>query len=346
MESIEDIEALFSSIQSAGQPTNRWYTEPIPSLKDSRVLLSRGPDGAYSLFIRGPLTSFGRLPSLPSLEHKGNAVDAQTGDEFPALRISAPSFAQGNAAVTHIVYEFIRLIGEDPGVDNASLIRRVSWILEILGRNDGPMSPEKQRGLAAECLLLSELLGRGRERGVAPEGVIDKWVLGRRDFAGNGIAIEVKATASATRRHHIGSLSQLEVDSASEKVFIYSVGMRHDPSTNQYLPDYIDAVNSELATSDGEPLSTAREAFEDKLTSYGYDNSHRGLYTSGEGILQRPTLPPRLFRVEDLERLTIASFRNNELPASVVGVSYELEISSQPLSTNDKHEILDSMIGH
>ena len=207
------------------------------------------------------------------------------------------------------------------------------------------MSTERQRGLVAECLLLLELLGRGRERGVAPEGVINKWVLGRRDFAGNGIAIEVKATASATRRHHISSLSQLEVDSDSEKVFIYSVGLRHDPSTQKYLPDYIDAVESELVTSGGEPLPTAIEAFEDKLISYGYDPSHRGLYTSSDGILQSPLLPPRLFRVEDIDRLTISNFKNNRLPASVVSVSYELDISSPPLSINDKHEILDSMIG-
>ena len=152
----------------------------------------------------------------------------------------------------------------------------------------------------------------------------------------------MKATASATRRHHISSLSQLEVDSDSEKVFIYSVGLRHDPSTQKYLPDYIDAVESELVTSGGEPLPTAIEAFEDKLISYGYDPSHRGLYTSSDGI---PLLPPRLFRVEDIDRLTISNFKNNRLPASVVSVSYELDISSPPLSINDKHEILDSMIG-
>ena len=200
VESIEDIDALFSSIQLADQATNRWYVKPIPSLRDTKVLLSRGPASEYCLFIKGPLASFDQLPPLASLEYREAAVDAQTGEEFPALKISAPSFAQGNTAVAHIVYELIRLLDEDPEIDNASLIRRVNWILEILGRSDGPMSTEKQRGLVAECLLLSELLGRGRERGVAPEGVIDKWVLGRRDFAGNGIAIEVKATASATRR--------------------------------------------------------------------------------------------------------------------------------------------------
>ena len=43
-------------------------------------------------------------------------------------------------------------------------------------------------------------------------------------------------------------------------------------------------------------------------------------------------------------RLTISNFKNNELPTGVVNVSYELEISSLPLSSNDKREILDAMI--
>jgi len=345
VESIEEIEDLFSSIQRADYPENRWYINAIPSLDDSRVMLSRGPSDDYCLFIRGELTSFGQLPPISSLEYREAAVDAQTGEQFPALKISAPRFGYGNTAIVHIVYELIRLLIEDPEIDNSSLIRRVNWILETLGHIGGPMSPERQRGLVAECLLLMELLGRGRERGIAPEGVINRWVLGRRDFAGNKIAIEVKATASATRRHHIGSLTQLEVDSEAEQVFIYSVGLRHDPSTQRYLPDYIDAVERELVTPDGQPLLTAKEAFAERLASSGYNTSHKGLYSSSDGILQSPVLPPRLFRVEDIERLTISNLKGNKLPTSVSGVSYDLDIYSQPLGISDKHQILDKMIG-
>ncbi len=105
MESIEDIEALFSSIRLADQPTNRWYIKPIPSLKDSKVLLSRGPASEYCLFIKGPLASFDQLRPLASLEYREAAVDAPTGEEFPALTIPAPSCAHGNTAVAHIIYE-------------------------------------------------------------------------------------------------------------------------------------------------------------------------------------------------------------------------------------------------
>ncbi len=345
MESIEDIQALFSGIQLADPSEHRWYIEPVPSLASSRILLSRGPHpGDYCLFIKGPLRSFGRLPSLASIEHKEDAKDAITGETFPALRISAPRIPQGNPAVTHIVYELIRQIGEDPEVDNASLIRRVVWILEILGRKGAPMSPENQRGLAAECLLLSQLLTRGREIGVGPEAVIDKWVRGRRDFFGGGIAIEVKATSYNVRRHHISSLGQLDKDDDSEKVFIYSVGLRHDPSTLRCLPDYLQAVEEQLAAPSGNPLPAAQEAFERNLASAGYDSSHEGLYRSGEGILQNTVLPPRLFRVEGLDRLTISSFKNDQLPSGVVSVSYDIEIFSEPLSLSAMNEILDSLM--
>lgn len=344
MESIDDIHALFSGIQLANLSANRWYIEPIPSLGTSRILLSRGPSEEYCLFIKGPLTSFGHIPLLASIEHREDAMNAVTGERFPALRIFAPNIPQGNTVVAHIVYEFIRQIGEDPEVDNASLILRVNWMLQLLGRQGAPMSPENQRGLAAECLLLSQLLSRGRELGVGPEAVIDKWVRGRRDFFGGGISVEVKATAHNVRRHHISSLGQLDKDDDSEKVFIYSVGLRHDSSTSKCLADYIRAIEEQLITPNGNPLPAAREAFEAKLASAGYDSSHEGVYRSGDGILQNTVLPPRLFPVEDLDRLTISSFKNDQLPIGVASVSYDIEIFSEPLSFSAMNEILASLV--
>ena len=344
MESIEQIDALFSGIELADLSTNRWFTESVPSIPSSRMLLSRDATGSNCVFIKGSLESFGRLPLLANIEHKSDASDALTGERFSALRIAAPPIPDGNIAVSHIVYEFIRQVIEDPGVDNASLVRRVSWILEVLGRQGAPMSPEKQRGLLAECLLLSELLTRGRAAGVGPEAVIDRWVSGRRDFTGGGIAIEVKATAYMTRRHHVSSLDQLDTDDETESVFIYSAGLRHDPSGPRSLTEYIEAIEAQLVTPSGDRLPTAADAFREKLGSAGYDDSHEGLYRSGPGILQSTTLPPRLFRVEDLGRLQTTSFKNDELPTGILSVSYELEITSEPLSRLEADQVLDSML--
>ena len=344
MESIEEIDALFSGIQYANQSANQWYIESIPSLSSSRILLSRSSSEENCLFIKGKLESFGRLPSLASLEYREAAVDAQTGEEFPALRISAPAFPQGNNAIVHIVYELIRQLVEDPLVDNASLLRRIGWIIELLGRKGAPMSPDHQRGLAAECLLLAQLLMQGRKVQISPESVIDKWVQGERDFNGGGISIEVKSTSAATRRHHISSLSQLDIEDLSQEVFIYSVGLRHDPSASMFLPDYLRAVEEQLVSSNDEQLPVAFDAFANKLSGAGYQSDHEGLYRSGDGILQSTLLPPRLFRVQDINRMTINNFKNNSLPPGVVSVSYEIEIFSDPLSRPESESVLEALV--
>jgi len=337
VESIEDIEVLFSDIELAS--SNLWHTKTIPSIDNSRILLSRDSSGDYCLFIKGRSESFGQLPSLANIEHRDDAIDAQTGENFPALKLHAPKFVQGNAAVAHIAHEIVRCLGEDPDVDNASLIQRVNWILEVLGHKDAPMGEPRQRGLVAELLLLSQLLQRGREYGVSPEGILDKWhgpTGGRRDFSGSQIAIEVKATAATTRRHRIDSLAQLESDEL-ETVFIFSVGLRHDQSFSKCLTDYAHDISVQLVGLDGNPLLEAREKFEAKLSACGYDRTHDILYRSAPGILQSANLPPRLFRVSDLDRLRLTSFKNDALPLMVVNVSYDLELSTAP-------DIFDSMI--
>jgi hypothetical protein len=346
MESIAQIEGLFSGIPMAEPSEFYWHTESVPSISSDRLLLSRGSNGDYCLFLKGSLASFGRLPSLACMEHREDSTDAKSGVSFPALRIRAPRVAYGNRAIAHVAYETTQRIVEDPDVDNSSLIQRVSWILGVLGHRESPLRARNQRGLAAECILLGHLLQRGRERGIAPDGIIDRWhgpTGGRRDFSGGQIAIEVKATASATRRHRIDSLSQLDTDE-SEYLFIYSMGLRHDLSYRKCLTDYVDEIITQLVSIDGRPLTDARDRFEAKLNSAGYDRSHDSLYRSGPGILQNANLPARLFRVEDLERLRITSFKNDALPRMVVNVSYDLELSAEPVTRDDMNAALDAMI--
>jgi len=172
----------------------------------------------------------------------------------------------------------------------------------------------------------------------------NKWVRGRRDFSGGGVAIEVKSTAAATRRHHIGSIDQLDLEDDSESVFLFSVGLTHDASSQNYLPDYLAIVFDQLVSSTGAPLFVARREFEEKLKSAGYDPTHEGIYRSGEGISQRHSLPPRLFAVENLNRLTYDNFVGNELPGGVTNVSYELNVSGEPLNFEESNSVFDTLI--
>ena len=316
----------------------------MPGLDDPRVLLSRDGPERYCLFIPGSLESFGRLPAVGNIEHKSYAVDVQTREKVAALKLSAPPNAVGNVAMAHIAYELAQEVASDPEVDNASLIRRVAWILELLGHHDSPMSPEAQRGLLAELLFLGELLDRAPSKGRSPDAVVDRWVRGRRDFQGGSIAVEVKATAQATRRHHIGSLEQLTPDNDAVQVFLYSVGVRHDPASTVCLPNYVDRVRDKLVGSDGEPLPAATEVFESKLESAGYSFSHEGIYRSGPGMLLNQGMPAALFALEDIPRLDVTSFKDDRMPAGIVNVAYELEITADPLDAGRHRAVIDGIL--
>jgi hypothetical protein len=344
LETIADIDQILASTQVADPGLDRWHTVELPSLGSSRILLSRSAEDRPCVFIQGTLSSFGRLPPLPSLEHRENSIDADTLESFPALRISAPNGASGRIALAHIVYELAAELSADERVDNSSLLNRVSWILDVLGKQGAPLSHRSQRGLLAECLLLRRMLERALTIGISPERVIELWVSGRRDFSGNGIAIEVKSTAMATRRHHIGSIDQLEQSDNDVDVYLYSIGILHESSSNSFLPDYVQSVEDRIVDSSGSPLSSAVQAFRDKLSSVGYHSSHDSLYRSGDGIIQRSTLPPRLFHVDSLDRLTLENFVDDQLPPGVIGVSYELEISADPIAPDETLNVLDRMI--
>ena len=59
------------------------------------------------------------------------------------------------------------------------------------------------------------------------------------------------------------------------------------------------------------------------------------MYNSGSGLLANPMLPPKLYRVEDLDRLRVTSFKKGQLPSMVTPISYEIDVSAEPLSDGE-----------
>jgi hypothetical protein len=51
-----------------------------------------------------------------------------------------------------------------------------------------------------------------------------------------------------------------------------------------------------------------------------------------------------LFQVENLSRLTVNNFKNNQLPSGIVNVSYDIHITSEPLSITTMNEVMELMI--
>ena len=342
MLSIEEISARLNDLPTA--VGDQWHLYP---LVPTRIFLSRGHDASFTVFVEGDANSFGQLPLLRGIEHREDAKDVESGRIFGALRLTAPPTPHGSQALEFIAYELMRSVDADPGISNASLISRVGWILQLLGAEPELLSPERQRGLVAECLFLRRLLQIGRLHGIAVRTVLDRWwgpSGGKRDFAAIGVAVEVKSTALNSRIHHISSIDQLEPLSPGELAYLCSVGIKSEPTADRKLPHYIADVMSELVQADGTLDVEAAYAFNTKLASAGYSETLNHLYNSSHGLLPNPALPLRLYRVEDLERIQISSFKGDKLPSMVTAVSYEIDVSARPLNEVEAEAVMYSLI--
>ena len=338
MPSIDRIEHAFATL--AKPSFNRWHFDTIVPL---RLHLSKSHEDAATIFIEGDASSFGRLPQLRGVEHRGDAQDVASGRIFGALRLVAPTTSYGVRAITYIAYELSRRLEDDPGIDNASLLASIHWIMQLLGTEPTVLSSERQRGLVAELLLLRRLLQLGRQNGVGPQSVLDRWwgpTGGKRDFAATGVAIEVKSTALNVRSHHISSIDQLEPLSDGEHVYLYSMGIKSEPTFERKLPTYIHDVVEEMVTPSGRRDTSAIDGLKTKLASIGYDSQLDNLYESLPGLLPNPMLPPLLFHVDALDRIRLSSFRAGRLPSMVTAVSYQLEASGEHLSVSDTESAL------
>lgn len=299
-----------------------------------RLHLSLSHDGAATIFIEGERTSFGRLPLLKGVEHRSDAQDVESGRVFGALRVTAPQTPHGSRAITYIAYELSRRIEDEPEIDNTSLLASVQWILQLLGDEPSVLSGERQRGLVAELLLLRRLLILGRRNGIGSQSVLDRWwgpTGGKRDFAAVGAAIEVKSTALNVRSHHISSIDQLEPLSEGERAYLYSMGIKSEPTIDRKLPTYVEDVVEEMITPSRRSDVAAVHGLMTKLASVGYNSEHDSLYEAGPGLLPNPALPPLLFNASDLDGIRLSSFEARRLPSMVTAVSYQLEVSANPL---------------
>ena len=342
MTSITQIEEVFGSLERA--VGNQWS---LHTLAQDRLHLSVSQDGQSTIFIEGSADSFGRLPILRGVEHRDDAEDVQSRRVFGALRVTATPDPHGNQAVAFIAFEMARTLDREPDVDNSDLLSRVHWILALLGREPAVLSSERQRGLVAECLMLRRLLQIGRAHSIGAQAVLDRWwgpEGGKRDFAAVGVAIEVKSTALNARNHHISSIDQIEPLSSGEKAYLYSMGIKSELTYERKLPTYLADAASEMIRPDGSPDVDAAYAFNQKLASAGYDPQVEGLYVAEPGLLPNPALSPKLFRVEDLDRVRVSSFKGDRLPGMVTALSYDLQVAAPPMSEAKTEEALLSLI--
>jgi len=317
-------------------------------LVEERLHLSRGSAGQFAIFLEGPRESFGKLPPLDGLEHADSITALPSSRQFAALRILSSDVVHGNRVLAHIAYELARRLEEYPEIGNEALFGDVEWVLLLLRESEDVLSPERQRGLVGECLLLRTLLMTARKIGLGSTAVLDRWwghSPSKRDFAAKGLAIEAKSTEQNSRQHHVSSLAQLEPQEADERVYVFSVGLKADLSAPKKLPDFVQEVELNLINDDGSVDAEAVEKFRKQCEAYGYHPRHADLYRGSAGYL-KPHLPPALFPESDLDRLRLSSFVNGALPGMVVSVSYVLDIKGPPLADAETEDVLRELLKH
>lgn len=338
---IEEIVGLFDALPPAAG--ERWHVRP---LINDRIYLSRGADMSFGVFVKGDRESFGVLAGYADLEHSKEVTAYPSGEMFPALRIMVSPGVPHDRLAAHVAYELWASLSAEPSMSNAELLARIEWILRVLGPVEQGMSVERQRGLAGECILLRELLLSAWSQGHDVLSILEKWwgyLPAHRDFAANGFAIEAKATSRASRFHHITSLDQLEPQDSSEKCYLFSVGLRSDPSAPRKLTHIVADVEAALVRRDGTPHVAARDRLQAQLEQYGYRAGDTRIYESGAGFMT-PHLPPVLFRETDLARVRRSSFVDSQLPAMVTDVSYDLDVTAKALREDEKDELFRAFV--
>jgi hypothetical protein len=182
---------------------------------------------------------------------------------------------------------------------------------------------QEQQGLLGELLLLQRLLGLCQRAGLPQTNALDAWKgwqkTAVRDFARNGVVVEVKATAKQVREHVISSVRQLEPDQHETVLFVYSLSVAQDPSGSLRLCDVVNAIHASLGPN--API------FERQLQGRGYDPRLGGSYQLAP-LFSTTQFPAALFEIDTtLSRLRLSSFVGGALPTNVKDVSYTLSLA-------------------
>lgn len=320
MYSVEDICRLYVD-RTRVRPFGFGLRYPFPLVQTRRVFIARGPNEEFEVFVNGSLTSFGEVPVSAGIDW--GKYHEPDGGEIDALRFSLPEDAPNRRLVSHFAYELSRLVTEQPSLTNRELLLTVSPFIRLI-QDQEMLGVQEQKGLFGELLFLDRLLDSCEKHSLAPERALRAWKAARRnasrDFAGNGIVVEVKSTARSVREHRITSLQQLELDAGEVSLFLYSVSVAPDFSSETRLCDLVERQLNRLGQYAAD--------FEVCLLGRGYDlrlaNSYR-LATP----FATTRFPVAMFEVnEELPRLRPSDFTTGALPSNVSDLSYTLNLQS------------------
>lgn len=218
-----------------------------------------------------------------------------------------------NEVFSHLVLDVLQSMRADEP-DAAGICLRVleEW-KELFGSGTAGLSRERITGLVGELIVLDRLTRANPATLASWDGPLG----GIHDFRSGRTALEVKAS---TRRHgrffSITGHQQLEAPSGGDLYFA-ALKLEHNPGGAHSIRSLIDRIRRNGV----EP-----SLLQQRLSEAGYrsDTSEQV-----DNILF-DLLEFRLYRVDDqFPRLIDATFSNGHLPAGVVKISYEIDLTGE-----------------
>jgi hypothetical protein len=337
---IDDVEKAAASVPRSND--HEWFVRPVVP---DRLFVARDSRGTVVLFLIGPRESFGNYLSRQSLEYSESIQVVSASSKVQGARLSFLGSEHASRAACHVAVEIADSLATNPAATNEAILTRIAWLIDLMESRWSILSDERARGLAGECIFLRRLLGYATRSGLSLVRVLDVWhgsKPARRDAAGPGVAIEVKCTSLPERCHRIGSIEQL-LPHGSEEVYLFSVGLRLDPSGPRPLSAYIADVRNQLVQADGKPDYELQELFAKKLKEYGYDQSLAPSYDRAYRFLA-PHLTPQFFRAAALQPLAPSHFVHGGPPSHVTSISYDLTINSSPLTAAEEDIVFAALL--
>jgi hypothetical protein len=192
------------------------------------------------------------------------------------------------------------------------------------------LTPEEQRGLFGELVLLKKLLLSSDQTG----SVLSSWIGTEkqiRDFQYNSWAIEVKTTLG-NNHQKIQISSERQLDTRNLKhLFLYHLSMESRLHSGETLNDLIDSVRLLL-----DPDFAILNRFNSKLLEAGYFEIHRSIYSDTGYFIRNEAF----YKVEnDFPRIEEIDIRKG-----VGDVSYSIIISQFTDYFESEESVLQNVI--
>lgn len=320
MYSVEDICDLYVD-RTRVKPFGFGLRYPFPLVETRRVFIARGPNSEFEVFASGSRASFGDIPMSAGIDW--GQYHEPSGGEIDALRFSLHDDVPNRRLISHLAYELCRLVTEHPTLNNRDLLLTVAPFIRLI-QDRQMMCIQEQKGLFGELLFLDRLLDTCEKHSLPRDRALQAWKATQRnasrDFAGNGIVVEVKATARCVREHRITSLQQLELDAGEAALFLYSASVAPDASSETRLCDLVERQITRFEQHAAE--------FETCLLNRGYDRRLASAYRLATPFATT-RFPVAMFEVNaELPRLRPSDFTTGALPSNVSELAYTLNLQS------------------